>query len=60
MTDDNNKVNHATRARKGRNLALALVLFGLAALFYLITLAKFNKDQSGPASRIEQGDRPVE
>ena len=28
------------RARKGRNIALALTLLGLVVLFYLITLAK--------------------
>jgi hypothetical protein len=28
------------RRRRGRNIALALVLVGLAVLFYLITIAK--------------------
>ncbi|SES13293.1 hypothetical protein [Rhizobium sp. NFR03] len=30
------------RARRGRNIALGLVLFGLVALFYVVTLVKFS------------------
>ncbi len=30
------------RARRGRNIALGLVLFFLVALFYVVTLIKFS------------------
>ncbi|WP_281285270.1 hypothetical protein [Martelella lutilitoris] len=29
------------KARRGRNLALGVVLFGLVVLFYVITMVKF-------------------
>jgi uncharacterized protein involved in exopolysaccharide biosynthesis len=30
------------KSRRGRNIALALVLFGFVALFYAITIAKMS------------------
>ena len=30
------------RARRGRNIALGVVLFGLVAIFYVVTLIKFS------------------
>lgn len=29
------------KSRRGRNIALGLVLFGLVAIFYVVTLIKF-------------------
>ncbi|PRX11763.1 hypothetical protein [uncultured Martelella sp.] len=29
------------KARRGRNIALGVLLFGLVALFYIITMVKF-------------------
>ncbi|WP_426125056.1 hypothetical protein [Pararhizobium sp. PWRC1-1] len=30
------------KSRRGRNIALGAVLFGLAAIFYVVTLIKFS------------------
>lgn len=30
------------KSRRGRNIALGLVLFGLVAIFYVVTLIKFS------------------
>jgi len=34
------EMDQLKRSRRGRNLALALVLIGLVVLFYFITIAK--------------------
>ena len=39
MTPD--ELEALKRARRGRNIALALVLFAFMALFYAITIVKF-------------------
>ena len=38
MSDSNN--SNLQRKRRGRNIALGLVLAGLVALFYVITIVK--------------------
>ena len=35
------------KARRGRNIALGLVLLGLVVLFYIVTLVKFSGGMAG-------------
>ena len=42
MGDEKDGSGEMRRARRGRNLALLLVLLGLAVLFYVVTLVRLN------------------
>lgn len=35
------------KARRGRNIAIGVALFGLVVLFYIITLVKFGNGMAG-------------
>lgn len=42
-----NLTENQKKARRGRNIALGVVLLGLVVLFYIVTLVKFSGGMAG-------------